>query len=160
MAIKCIKPSIAVIKLKNGKEYPEYESLAVEETKIVENYFSVCDKSLNFLLKMIHLESSVQLVFYLTLLIANVSEIPLMELNYNEQKINWASTKWIFGLILLLLKTTLSGYTTFSSIFKSLKRDSYKLTRSAPSIIQYVSVVLSLLLELLFSATINFLLWS
>ena len=160
MAFKCIKPTLEVAKLKKDKEYPEYKRLTDKETKLVQNFFNVLEEADHFALKMIYLESSVQLVFYLTLLVVNFHEEPLMELNYNEPTLNLASSKWILGLIWLFFKTLLSGYTTFSSIFRSLRKDTYKSTGSAPNIIQYISVVLSVLLELSFATIINFLLRS
>ena len=160
MAIECMKPTIKVIKLQKDGEYPAYAKLTEEEKEIAEEFAKVRDKLDKFFIKMIHLESSVQLVFYLTVLLVNLNEIPILQLNYNESRVNLASTKWIFGLIWFLVKTLLSGYTTFSSIFHTMKKESYRSTGFAPSIIQYVSVVLSVLVELIFASSTTFLLWS
>ena len=105
VAIECIDPTIEVIKLQKDKNYPEYKSLTSDEKDIVKKFAKVREKADRMMLKMIHLESAVQLVFYLILLLVNLNEVPLMELNYNEPTPNWASTKWVLGLILFLLKT-------------------------------------------------------
>ena len=160
MAIECIKPTIEVINLRKENQYPKYESLTLDERKTVKKFVKVREKADDFSLKMIHLESSVQLVFYLTLLIANLNEVPLMEMNYNLRIPNLATTRWIFTLMWFFLKTLLSGLTTFSSIFKKLKTDSYKSTGCAPSIIKYIFVVLGVITDLMFSATTCFLLRS
>ena len=157
MAIECINPTIEVIKLKKGKKYPDYNSLTTDQIKTVETFVKGRDKADSLALKMIHLESSVQLVFYLTLLIANLNEIPVLELKYDEPIVHLASIKWIVGLIWFLLKTLLSGYTTFSCIFRSLRNDSYRLTGSAPSIVQYISLTINTLLDLWFAAVMTFL---
>ena len=160
MAMDCIKPTINIMKLRRDKQYPDYKTLTSKEKEIVDEFIAVKQRADNFKLKMIHLESSVQLVFYLTLLVVTANEIPLMDLNYNETKPNLASIKWISGLIFFLLKTILSGFTTFSSILGSLKKDAYRLTGSAPTIVQFVSVVLSVLIDLIFSSFVTFLGWS
>ena len=163
MAIEYINPSKKIIKLEQSQqdsgtqEESTYLSLTDEDRHTVKQFYKVREKTDNLSTKMIHLESSVQLVFYLTLLLVNFNETPVMELNYNERSLNLASTKWILGLIWFLLKTLLSGFTTFSSIFMTLKRDSYRSTRAAPGIIQYVFVVLGVLIDLMFSASTCFL---
>ena len=163
IAHKCINPTIALFKLQENtenKEYPKYETLTKQEQKKVHKFIAVREEADNFALKLIHLESSIQLVFYLTLLLVNINETPLLEMNYNEQTINLASTKWIIGLFWFLLKTLLSGYNTIAGILRELKKDSYRLTGSAPNVIQFVSLVLSVLGEFMFSAGLTFLLWS
>ena len=156
-AIECISPTIKVIKLQEDKEYPEFKSLNFEDRQKVKDFVKAREKIDNLSFKMIHLESSVQLVFYLVILLANLNETPLIELNYNESTVNVASTKWILGLLWLLLKTGLSGYTTFSPIFMAMKKNSYKSTQSAPSIFHYVVVVLGVIVELMFSGCVSFL---
>ena len=160
IAHKCINPTIALFKLQENtenKEYPEYKTLSKQEKKKVHKFIAVREEADDFASKMIHLESSIQLVFYLTLLLVNLNETPLLEMNYNEQTSNLASTKWILGLIWFLLKTLLSGYTTFAGILRQLKKDSYRLKGSAPSVFRFVSVVLSVLVEFMFSAGFTFL---
>ncbi len=159
VATKAIKPTLDFIKLQDGKEYPEYADLTIEGKKVVEKFVKVREECDNAALRMIHLESAVQLVFYLTLLLFQVHEVPLLELNYNESTLNVATGKWILGLLWLLLKTMLSGYSTFSPIFRALRKDSYKLSGSAPSISQFICVTFNLLLDLMTSACITFLAW-
>ena len=159
MAVECINPTYEVVQLQEDKQYPEFDSLNWIDKKHVIKFFRIREKANNFAVKMIHLESSVQLVFYLTLLIVNLNEVPLLELNYNEKTLTLASLKWIAGLIWFLLKTILSGYITFAPIFMALKKDSYKSTGLAPRIIEFVCVTLEVILELIFSATFTFLEW-
>ena len=108
-------------------------------------------------LKMIHLESSVQLTFYLTLLLFNAYDVPLLNMNFNDQRLNFASTKWILGLIWFLVKTIMSGFSTFGPIFRILQKDSYTLTGSAPSIVQFICLTITVLVDLWFAAGIAFL---
>ena len=159
MVTEYIHPTSKIAKLRTDKQYPEYKTLSSAEKKIVQNFVNVREKADNFKLKLIHLESSVQLVFYLTLLVVNINEVPLLELNYKETKLEMASVKWIFGLIWFFLKTLLSGATTFAPIFTMLKKDSYKSKGAAPNIRQYVCVTVEVILELIFSAGVTFLEW-
>ena len=160
MTMDCIKPTINIMKLRRDKQYPDYKTLTLKEKEIVDEFIVVTKRAENFKIKMIHLESAVQLVFYLTLLIVSLNEKPLMDWNYNYTIPNLAATQWVGGLIFFLLKTLLSGYTTFSSVFRVLKKDSYRLTGFAPSILQFVGVVLSMLVDLIFSSFFTFLGWS
>ena len=91
---------------------------------------------------MIHLESSVQLTFYLTLLLFSLHDVPLLDINYNLRQSNLASLKWILGLIWLLVKTLLSGYSTFAPILKILKKYSYRSTGAPPSVMQYICLTI------------------
>ena len=115
------------------------------------------EKADGFTLKMIHLESSVQLTFYLTLLLLSLYDAPLLDKNYNESQLNVASAKWVLGLIWFIVKTLLSGYSTFSPIFRILKKDSYRLTANAPSIMQYICMTVKMLLDLWFASGMTFL---
>ena len=123
----------------------------------VKKFCDLKEKEDKFKLNMIHLESSIQLVFYLTLLLFNVYEVPLLNMNYNDQRINIAPTKWILGLIWFLVKTILSGFSTYSPVFRILKKDSYTRTGSAPSVTQYICLTITVLLDLWFAAGITFL---
>ena len=138
MAIKSFRPTAKFINLQREKENPKFEDLTEEEQKAVKTYFDGREEGDIFTLKMIHLESSVQLTFYLTLLLFGLYEVPLLDKNYNESQLNLASAKWVLGLIWLIVKTLLSGYSTFSPVLRILKKDSYRLTVSAPSIAKYI----------------------
>ena len=157
MAIKSYRPTANFFNLQRRKENEKYEDLSANEKKIANKFFDVREEQDIVASKMIHLESSVQLTFYLALLIFRLYDVPLLEQNYNESQVNIASTKWVLGLIGFILKTLLSGYSTFSPILKILKKDSYKLTAKAPSITKYVCVTISMLLDLCFAAGTTFL---
>ena len=157
LATRAIKPTLYFIGLQDRKEYPEYSDLTEEGRKVVRRFFEIQEETEKAALRMIHLESSVQLVFYLTLLLFQLHEAPLLALNYNEPRLNVATFKWIIGLVGFLLKTMLSGYSTFSPIFRTLRKDSYKLRGLAPSILQFICVTLNLLLDLMTSACVAFL---
>ena len=159
LATKSYKPTSEFIKLKQQDENKKYEDLTADERKIVKRFCDAKEDGDNLKLKMIHLESSVQLTFYLTLLLFNVYEVPLLNMNYNEQQPNIAATKWVSGLIWFLVKTILSGFSTFGPILRILQKDSYLITGSAPSIMQYVCLTMSVLLDLWFAAGISFLEW-
>ena len=157
MALRSYRPTANFFNLQKRKENAKYEDLTVEEKKIVMKFFATQEKDDAFKLKMIHLESSVQLTFYLTLLIFGLHDAPLLENNYNESRLNLASTKWICGLIWFVVKTLLSGFSTFAPILTIMKKDSYKLSASAPSIARYACLTVNLLLDLCFAAGITFL---
>ena len=133
------------------------ENLTEKEKTIVKKFFDRREKDDFFKLKMIHLESSVQLNFYLTLLIFSLYDAPLLDKNYKESQLNVASTKWILGLIWFIVKTLLSGYSTFSPILRILKKDCYRLTGLTPSIAKYICQTLNVLLDLCFAAGMTFL---
>ena len=120
-------------------------------------FFDLREEADFFALKMIHLESAVQLTFYLTLLIFSLYEVPLLDKNYKESQLNVASAKWILGLIWFILKTLLSGFSTFAPILRILKKEAYSLTASAPSIVQYICLTIKILLDLSFAAGMTFL---
>ena len=160
MAMECIKPTINIIKLRKDNKYPDYKTLESKEKVIAQEFIVIKERADGFKIKLIHLESAVQLVFYLTLLLVSLNEKPLMDLNYNETIPKLASIKWVGGLIFFLFKTFLSGYTTFSSILRGLKKDAYRLTGSAPSLLQFACVVISVLLDIIFSSFVTFLGWS
>lgn len=187
MVTKSLKPTAKFIRLKMAEEnneenastnnaknqlncyrsslkYPEYNRLNTGERATVMQFAEVSDEIDNFGLKMIHVESSVQLVFYLTMLMFNLHEVPLLELNFQSnagsQSLVSATTKWIFGLIWLVLKTALSGYTTFSPILRELIKDSYRSRGSAPKVIQFICVIVNVMLEVTFAAFSTFLEWS
>ena len=157
MAVQLYRPTADFLNLQKEKENAKFEDLTEDEKKIVKKFFDAQEKYDAFMLKMIHLESSVQLTFYLTLVLFSLYEVPLLEKNYNESQLNWASVKWILSLILFILKTLLSGYSTFSPILKILKKDSYKLTSSAPSIFKYVYQTINVLFDLLVASGMAFL---
>ena len=157
MAVKLYRPNANFFNLEKQKENAKYEDLTEEEKKIVITSFNAREEMDNFTLKMIHLESSVQLTFYLTLLIFSLHDAPLLDKNYNETQLNVASAKWILGLIWFIVKTLLSGYSTFSPIFRILRKDSYRLTGSAPSILKYICLTINTLLDLCFAAGTTFL---
>ena len=60
MASECINPTIALFELQENQIYPEYKTLTNDDKKKVENFILVREKADNFALKMIRLESSVQ----------------------------------------------------------------------------------------------------
>ena len=157
IALKSYRPTANFINLQREKENSKYEDLTEEEKKTVKKFFDVQEERDVFTLKMIHLESSVQLTFYLTLLLFSLHEVPLLENNYNESQLNLASTKWVLGLIWFIVKTLLSGYSTFSPVLRILKKDSYRLTASAPSIAKYICLTVNMLLDLCFAAGTTFL---
>ena len=157
MAINSYLPTSKFINLQRRKENENFEDLTDEDKKIATEFFDAQEKRDVLTLKMIHLESSVQLTFYLTPLIFSLYEVPLLDMNYNEDQLNWASAKWVLGLIWLIVKTLLSGYSTFAPILRILKKDSYRLTASAPSIIQCISLTINTLLDLWFAAGMAFL---
>ncbi len=157
MAIKSFRPTAKFIELQREKENPKYEDLTEEEKQTVKKFFDAREEGEIFTLKMIHLESSVQLTFYLTLLLFSLNETPLFDKNYNESQLNLASAKWVLGLIWFIVKTLLSGYSTFSPVLRILKKDSYRLTASAPSITKYICLPVNMLLDLCFEAGITFL---
>ena len=157
MALKSFRPTANFFNLQRRKENAEYEDLTEEEKKIVKKFFDAREETDVFTLKMIHLESSVQLTFYLTLLIFSLYDEPLLDRNYNESQLGVASAKWILGLIWFAVKTLLSGYSTFSPILRTLKKDSYTFYQSAPSIFQYISQTINVLLDLCFAAGTTFL---
>ena len=157
MAIKSYRPAAEFFNLQSRKENVKFHDLTKDEKKIVTEFFATKEREDGFTLKMIHLESSVQLTFYLTLLLFSLYEAPLFDMNYNESQLNSASAKWVLGLIRFIVKTLLSGYSTFSPILRILKKDSYRLTASAPSIMQYICRIINMLLDLCLAAEISFL---
>ena len=157
MAVKAYRPTANFFNLQRRHENAKFDDLTEEDKKVVKKFFDVREEQDVFTLKMIHLESSVQLTFYLTLLIFSLYEVPLLDKNYNESQLNWASAKWVLGLIWFIVKTLLSGYSTFSPILRVLKKDSYRLTVSAPSIPQYICTTINVLLDLGFEAGLAFL---
>ena len=157
LAIKSYRPAAKFFNFQSRNENVKFDDLAEEDKKIVTKFFEVREKGDAFMLKLIHLESSVQLTFYLTLLLFALYEVPLLEKNYNESQVNLASAKWILGLMWFIVKTLLSGYSTFSPILLILKKDSYRLTASAPSIMQYISTSVNIILDLTFAAGMTFL---
>ena len=157
MAVKSYRPTANFFNLQRRKENTKFDDLTEEDKKVVKKFFDAREKDDFFTLKMIHLESSVQLTFYLTLLIFSLDEVPLLDKNYNESQSNVASAKWIFGLIWFILKTLLSGFSTFSPILKILKKDSYRSTGSAPRIAQYISLTINTLLDIWLAAGMTFL---
>ena len=157
MALKIYRPTAKFFNLQRRKENAKFEDLTEEEKEITTNFFDAREKSDIFMLKMIHLESSVQLTFYLTMLLFSLFEVPLLDKNYKESELNWASAKWILGLIWFIVKTLLSGYSTFSPILRILKKDAYRLTASAPSIPQFIFTTINVLLDICFAAAMTFL---
>ena len=157
MGIKSYRLNKSFINFLRGNENSEYEDLTEEEKKIAKKFFDGQDEQDNLALKMTHLESSVQLTFYFTLLLFSLYDEPLLDKNYNESELNIASLKWILGLTWLIVKTLLSGYSTFAPILRILRKDSYELTASAPTITKYVCVTINLLLDLWFAAGTTFL---
>ena len=157
MAVRCLAPSANFFDLQKDKDNTRYEDLDYGEQIIVRKFVTVKEEEDKFHLKMIHLESSVQLVLYLTLLLFSLENLPLLELNYNEPEKYVASVKWILGLVLFFLKTLLSGYSTFSPIFRQIKKDTYKITGSAPDLMIFLVVALNILLEFIFAACTTFL---
>ena len=157
MAIRSYCPTANFINVQKRKENSKYENLTEDEKKIVKKFFDAREEADSFALKMIHLESSVQLTFYLTLLLFSLHDVPLLDKNYKESQLNLASTKWIIGLIWFIVKTLLSGYSTFAPILRILKKDSYRLTASAPSIFQYICLTINVILDLCFAAVTTFL---
>ena len=148
------------IKMREQEPDSKYEDLTAEEKEVVKKYFDFREEEDYFSLKLIHLESSVQLTFYLTLLVFSLFDERLMDKNYQEEQLNAASTRWIFGLIWLIIKTLLSGYSTFAPILRIMKKESYLLKASAPSIVEYICATINMLLDLLFAAGMTFLEWS
>ena len=138
-----------------SKKYPKFEELSEEEKATVKKFVESREEAVNAALKMIHLESSIQLVFYLTMLIFNLHEAPLLSLNYGD--VNSPSARWIMGLIWFFLKTTLSGFTTFAPIFATLRKDSYRFRGTAPKVLQFFCVTVNVILELVFAASTTFL---
>ena len=157
LALKSYRPTANFFNLQRRNENAKFDDLRGEDKKIVTNFFDAQEKQDVFMLKMIHLESSVQLTFYLALLLFSLYEVPLLEKNYNESQLNLASAKWVLGLIWFIVKTLLSGYSTFSPILRTLKKDSHRLTASAPSIPQYICTTLNMLLDLCLAAGMTFL---
>ena len=119
MAVKSYRPTANFFNLQKRIVNKKFEDLTDEDKKIVRKFFAVREDEDAFTLKMIHLESSVQLTFYLILLLFSLYEIPLLDKNFNESQLNFASVKWIFGLIWFILKTLLSGYSTFYPILRN-----------------------------------------
>ena len=156
-AIKSYRPTANFCDLLRRNENAKFGDLKEEDKKIVVKFFERREKEDAFTLKMIHLESSVQLTFYLTLLLFSFYEVPLLDKNYNESQLNLASIRWVIGLIWFIIKTLLSGFSTFSPILRILKKDSYRSTASAPSVMQYISTTIKMLLDLWFSAGVTFL---
>ena len=157
MAVKAYRPTAKFLNLERRIKNAKFENLTEEDKKTVRNFFDLREKEDSFTLKMIHLESSVQLTFYLTLLLFSLYEVPLLEMNYNESQLNLASVKWTFGLIWFILKTLVSGYSTFAPILRIIVKDSYRCTASAPSVMKYILTTLNVLLELWFAAGLTFL---
>ena len=157
LAIKSYGPTANFFKLQERNENAKFSDLTEEDKKIVTKFFDSREREDGFMLKIIHLESSVQLTFYINMLLFSLSEVPLLDFNYNESQTNLASAKWVLGLIWLIIKTLLSGYSTFSPILRILKKDSYRLTASAPSIMQYICTTINMLLDLWFGAGMTFL---
>ena len=123
MAVKSYRPTANFFNLQKRIVNKKFEDLTDEDKKIVRKFFAVREDEDAFTLKMIHLESSVQLTFYLTLLLFSLYEVPLLNKNFNESQLNLASLRWIFGLIWFIVKTLLSGYSTFYPILRSKVRN-------------------------------------
>ena len=99
MAVKLYNPTVNFIEFQQSSEDAEFKSLTDEEKKVVSKYSQVKDEEDDLALRMIHFESSIQLTFYLTLLLFNIYDVPLLNLNYNESTVNVAATKWILGMV-------------------------------------------------------------
>ncbi len=151
IALKSFRTTADFMNLQARRQNDKYEDLTLDEKKIVKQFFDALEEKDSFALKMIHLESSVQLTFYFTLLTFTLHDVPLFDL------LNMASVKWILGLIWLILKTMLSGYSTFAPILRILKKDCYRLTAASPRITQYICLTINTLLDLWFAAGITFL---
>ena len=148
------------IKMRKRRTNAKYEDLTAEEKAVVKKFFDLREEEDSFSLKLIHLESSVQLTFYLTLLLFSLFDERLMDKNYKKTQLNAASTRWILGLIWLIIKTLLSGYSTFAPILRIMEKESYLLKASAPSIVEYICKTINMLLDLSFAAGMTFLEWS
>ena len=157
LAVKSYRPSADFFNFQRRTENAKFDDLTKEDKKLVIKFFHTREREDRSTLKMIHLESSVQLTFYFTFLLFSLHEVPLMDKNYNESQLNLASAKWVLGLIWLIVKTVLSGYSTFSPILRIIKKDSYRFNVSAPSITQYVCTTINILLDLCFAAGMTFL---
>ena len=147
MAVKSYRPTANFFNFQKRNEDAKFEDLTEEGKKIVKKFFDAREKEDIFSLKMIHLESSVQLVFYLTLLLFSLYVAPLLDKNYNESQLTVASAKWVLGLIWFIVKTLLSGFSTFSPILRILRKDSYRSKASAPSIMQFICTTVIILLD-------------
>ena len=123
------------IKMRKRRSDAKYDDLTAEEKAVVKKFFDLREEEDYFSLKLIHLESSVQLTFYLTLLLFSLFDERLMDKNYKKTQLNAASTRWILGLIWLIIKTLLSGYSTFAPILRIMEKESYLLKASAPIIV-------------------------
>ena len=148
------------IKMRQRRPNAKYADFTADEKAIVKKFFDLREEEDSFSLKLIHLESSVQLTFYLTLLLFSLFDERLLDKNYQKTQLNVSSTQWILGLIWLIIKTLLSGYSTFAPILRIMKKESYLLRASAPSIVEYICITINMLLDLSFAAGINFLEWS
>ena len=82
MGIKSFRLNKSFINVIRENENSEYEDLTEEEKKIVKKFFDAQEEHDIFALKMIHLESSVQLTFYFILLLFSLYDEPLLDKNY------------------------------------------------------------------------------
>ena len=85
LAIKSYHPTANFFNLQRRNGNAKFQDLTDEDKKIVTKFFEVREKADFFILKMIHLESSVQLTFYLTLSLFSLYEVPLLDKNQGSK---------------------------------------------------------------------------
>ena len=147
--------SIKMIQVK--EKTAEYDELTTDEKEVVEEYFRIKKEFEKKSMKVLQVESSVQLVFYLVKLLFELVDPPVMEMNYGPMRENEASARWVLLILYLLVKTIMSGFSTFKPILASVKSDSYNRRRESPTLPAFAFVILKMLADVLFATLVVFL---
>ena len=100
-------------------------------------------------------ESSIQLVYMLTLIIYGYYNQPVLEFDYHGFK--YPTAIWIGLLVWILISTFLSAYSTVTPLLENLNLSSFQQYKKSATFFEQVVKILQIYLHLLFAAVLSFL---
>ena len=149
--------SISIKMMKVREKSEDYADLSADDKLTVTMYWNAKEKCDKHLMVILQVESSVQLILYLVKLLFELFDPPVLELNYGPMSVNQASMRWILLILLLLVKTAMSGLSTFKPILALIASDSYNKTGESPTLLTFGFVIFKMLADVLFATVVTFL---
>ena len=149
----------------------EWKDLTEEEKIKMGKYYEAVERKHDRKQHYTARESSIQLIYQLTLVVYSFRHAPMLEMDYTSDlgiyktllKIdprNIANRQWIKDSTFVIISILLSAYSTFTPILDNVKFKNFKKNKSLPSIYPYITKILQTVFHLIFAILTVYLVWS
>ena len=133
----------------------EFDTCNAKDKHTIVKYFEAFERSSLLAVKMLIIESSIQLSYNIGKLLLESRDPSLKDLSYSslfgivDLPPNGATARWILvNFVIFAIKILMSGFFTFKPLMLLEKVKSHKIHKKSPSILTYVSLLIRTIFEI------------